>query len=50
MDTTLYTYFRSSASYRVRIGLGLKGLDPSSTGFEGVKDLMIEPITSAANG
>ena len=23
----LYTYFRSSCSYRVRIGLGLKGLD-----------------------
>jgi maleylpyruvate isomerase len=27
MDRTLYTYFRSSASYRVRIALGLKGLD-----------------------
>jgi maleylpyruvate isomerase len=26
MDRTLYTYFRSSASYRVRIALGLKGL------------------------
>ena len=24
----LYTYFRSSAAYRVRIALGLKGLDP----------------------
>lgn len=23
---TLYTYFRSSAAYRVRIALGLKGL------------------------
>ena len=23
----LYTYFRSSCAYRVRIGLGLKGLD-----------------------
>jgi maleylpyruvate isomerase len=26
MDRTLYTYFRSSASYRVRIALNLKGL------------------------
>lgn len=26
MALTLYTYFRSSAAYRVRIGLGLKGL------------------------
>lgn len=25
--TTLYTYFRSSAAYRVRIAMGLKGLD-----------------------
>ena len=27
MPTTLYTYFRSSAAYRVRIALRLKGLD-----------------------
>lgn len=27
MEATLYTYFRSSASYRVRIALNLKGLE-----------------------
>ena len=27
MDRVLYTYFRSSASYRVRIAMNLKGLD-----------------------
>ena len=27
MDNTLHTYFRSSAAYRVRIALNLKGLD-----------------------
>ena len=27
MDRVLYTYFRSSASYRVRIAINLKGLD-----------------------
>ncbi|MBB5499755.1 glutathione S-transferase [Paraburkholderia sp. MM5384-R2] len=26
-DRVLYTYFRSSAAYRVRIALNLKGLD-----------------------
>jgi maleylacetoacetate isomerase len=29
-DRTLYTYWRSSAAYRVRIALGLKGLDYAS--------------------
>jgi glutathione S-transferase len=27
MERVLYTYFRSSASYRVRIALNLKGLE-----------------------
>lgn len=27
MDRVLYTYFRSSAAYRVRIAMNLKGLE-----------------------
>lgn len=35
---TLYTYFRSSAAYRVRIALGLKGLPYDSHAVHLVKD------------
>ena len=35
---TLYTYFRSSAAYRVRIALGLKGLPYDSRAVHLVKD------------
>jgi glutathione S-transferase len=35
---TLYTYFRSSAAYRVRIGLALKGLAYKSVPVHLVRD------------
>ena len=49
MTPVLYDYWRSSAAYRVRIALGLKGIDYEAveidlrTGahFEGVKALLI---------
>lgn len=34
----LYTYFRSSAAYRVRIALGLKGLDYEAVPVHLVRD------------
>ena len=34
MSRTLYGYWRSSASYRVRIALNLKGLDYESKGID----------------
>ena len=34
----LYTYFRSSAAYRVRIGLHLKGLDYEAVPVHLIKD------------
>ncbi|MGV7119205.1 MULTISPECIES: maleylacetoacetate isomerase [unclassified Sphingopyxis] len=43
----LYEFFRSSASYRVRIGLNLKGLDYTSCPVNFRKDeQMSEPFTS----
>ncbi|HEY3537412.1 MAG TPA: maleylacetoacetate isomerase [Trinickia sp.] len=37
-DRTLYTYFRSSAAYRVRIALNLKGLDYRSVPVHLLRD------------
>ncbi len=38
MDLTLYNYYRSSASYRVRIALALKGLDYDYIPVQMVRD------------
>lgn len=37
-EMTVYTYFRSSAAYRVRIAMGLKGLDPARRNIHLLKD------------
>lgn len=38
MDRTLYTYFRSSAAWRVRIALALKGLDYAAVPIHLLRD------------
>lgn len=50
-DRTLYTYFRSSAAYRVRIALGLKGLDYRAVPVHLLKDggEQLKPAYRAVN-
>lgn len=43
MALTLYNYFRSSASYRVRIALALKGLDYSYVPVHLLKNEQLQP-------
>ena len=47
MDLQLYSYFRSSASYRVRIALALKGLHYDYLPVHLVKNEQLQPPFSA---